>query len=100
MNSRKQINKHLFSNQTAFKLACKAIRLNGLIKDGLTTYDYDKESNTLKVSDGMTTDIYKPYVKGYDLIFPFYQLIDTRYNESKSNNDEEYLTEHWLFKDK
>lgn len=98
MNSRKQINKHIGTNQTAFNLACKAIRLNGIVKDGLTSYEYDKESNTLKVSDGLTTDIYKPCVKDDDLIFPFYQLLDTRYNESKSNDDEEYLTEHWQFK--
>lgn len=88
MNSRKQINKHIGINQTASQLACRAILLNGIVKDGLTSYEYDKESNTLKVSDGLTTDIYKPFIKGDDLIFPFYQLLDTRYNESKSNSNE------------
>lgn len=100
MNSRKQINKHIGTNQTAFNLACKAIRLNGIIKDGLTSYEYDKENNTLKVSDGLTIDIYKPCVKDDDLIFPFYQLLETRYNESELNDDEEYLSEHWLYKNK
>lgn len=100
MNNRKQINKHIGANQTAFNLACKAIRLNGIVRDGLTSYEYDKESNTLKVSDGLTTDIYKPCIKDDDLIFPFYQLLEARYNESKPDDNEEYLTEHWLFKDK
>lgn len=99
MNSRKQINKHISPNQTAFKLACKAIRLNGTVKDGLTSYTYDKESNILKISDGITTDLYRPFIKGDDLIFPFYEIIDVRYTNN-NNSDEEYLTEHWLFKDK
>lgn len=87
MNSRKQINKHIGTNQTASQLACRAILLNGTVKDGLTSYEYDKESNILKVSDGLTTDIYKPFIKGDDLIFPFYQLLDTRYNETRSNDN-------------
>lgn len=101
MSNRKQINKHIGHNQTAFNLACKAIRLNGIIKDGFTIYEYDNDKNILKVSDGLTTDFYEPKKIDSDLIFPFHTLIETRYNaENNIDDDEEYLTEHWLYKNR
>lgn len=75
MSNRKQINKHIGHNQTAFNLACKAIRLNGVIKDGFTIYEYDKDKNILKVSDGIVTEYYNPRILDDDLIFPFYSRV-------------------------
>lgn len=71
MNGRKVINKHLGNNQTAYNLACKAIRIQGSVRDGLTTYDYNPETNTLTVSDGIVTEYYNPKILDSDLIFPF-----------------------------
>lgn len=70
-NGRKQINKHFGNNYTAYNLACKAIRIQGSVRDGLTTYEYNKETNTLTVSDGIVTEYYNPKILGDDLIFPF-----------------------------
>ena len=75
MNSRKVINKHLGNNQTAYNLACKAIRIQGFIRDGLTTYDYNPDTNTLIVSDGIVTEYYNPKILDDDLIFPFHEQV-------------------------
>lgn len=80
MNSRKKINKHNGSNCIAEKLACYAIRTNGVVKHGSTTYRYDKETNTLTISDGITTEYYNPKIYDDDLIFPF------NVNECNENN--------------
>ena len=71
MNGHKVINKHLGNNQTAYNLACKAIRIQGSVRDGLTTYDYNPETNTLTVSDGIVIEYYNPRILDNDLIFPF-----------------------------
>lgn len=74
MNSRKPINKHNKHNQTAERLATKAILINGSVRDGLTTYSYNPDTKLLTVSDGTTTDIYEPIIMDSDLIFPFAKL--------------------------
>lgn len=79
--NRKVINKHNGNNQTAYNKACKAIQMGAFIRDGFTVYDYDAETNRLIVSDNITTDIYEPKIIDSDLIFPFYKLIEQRYNE-------------------
>lgn len=74
--SRKKINKHNGNNYTAENMACKAIRINGVVKDGLTSYCYDKETNILTITDGLTIEYYKPKILDNDLIFPFYEEVE------------------------
>ena len=70
-NDRCKINKHLGNNFKAHQLACKAINIGGTVRDGLTTYSYDKDTNTLIVSDGLVCEAYHPKILDDDLIFPF-----------------------------
>lgn len=70
-NGRIKINKHSGNNYKAEQIACRAILMGGIIKDGLTTYEYDKETNTLIVYDGMVYEYYNPKILSDDLIFPF-----------------------------
>lgn len=73
-NSRKVINKHIGNNFNANSLAYKAIQIQGsLIRDGIV-YNYNKDTNILTVSDGITTDLYHPLITN-DNIEPFYELI-------------------------
>ena len=74
-NERIKINKHLGNNFKAHQLACKAINIGGIVRDGLTTYEYDKETNTLIVYDGMVYEYYTPKILDNDLIFPFYNRV-------------------------
>lgn len=74
-NERIKINKHKGNNYKADQLACRAILMGGIIKDGLTTYEYDKETNTLIVYDGMVYEYYTPKIFDSDLIFPFYSRV-------------------------
>lgn len=85
--TRKNINKHNGNNFTAYNNACKAILMGAFIRDGFTIYDYNKETNKLIVSDNITTDIYEPKILDDDLIFPFYKLIEHRYNSGDETND-------------
>lgn len=85
--NRKIINKHNGNNQTAFNKACKAIRMGAFIRDGFTIYDYHPETNRLVISDNITTDIYEPKIIDNDLIFPFYRLVEQRYNEVTNDED-------------
>lgn len=71
--SRKKINKHNGNNYVAEQKACQAILLGGIVKDGLTYYEYDKETNTLIVDDGIVQEYYEPKIVGTDLIWPFYK---------------------------
>lgn len=73
MNTRKKINKHNGNNYIASQKACRAILLGGIVKDGLTTYEYDSSTNTLIVDDGIVKEYYEPKIIGDDLIFPFYK---------------------------
>lgn len=70
-NDRCKINKHSGNNFKAHQLACKAINIGGIVQDGLTTYDYNPETNTLTISDGLVCETYHPKILDDDLIFPF-----------------------------
>ncbi len=74
-NDRCKINKHSGNNFKAHQLACKAILIQGIVRDGLTTYDYNPETNTLTVSDGIVIEYYNPKILDDDLIFPFYNRV-------------------------
>lgn len=74
-NVRIKINKHRGNNYKAEQIACRAILMGGIINDGLTTYEYDKETNTLIVYDGMVYEYYNPKILDSDLIFPFYNRV-------------------------
>lgn len=73
-NNRKVINKHIGNNFNANSLAYKAIQLQGTLTYDSITYDYNKDTNILTVTDGVTTDLYKPLITQGD-IEPFNELI-------------------------
>lgn len=73
-NNRKAIYKHIGNNFNANSLAYKAIQLQGSIKYDSIMYSYNKDTNILTVSDGVTTDCYKPLITQDD-IEPFNELI-------------------------
>lgn len=73
-NNRKLIHKHIGNNFNGNTLAYKAIQLQGTIKYDSITYDYNKDTNILTVTDGVTTDCYKPLIT-LDNIEPFNELI-------------------------
>ena len=74
-NSRRVINKHNGYNFTSHNIACKAILIQGIVRDGFTTYEYNPETNTLTVSDGIVIEYYNPKILDNDLIFPFYNRV-------------------------
>lgn len=73
-NNRKVINKHTGNNFNGNTLAYKAIQLQGSITKDSTTYSYDKDTNILIVSDGITINRYIPLIT-LDNIEPFNELI-------------------------
>ena len=94
-NSRKLINKHIGNNFNANSLAYKAIQLQGSIKYDSITYDYDKDTNILTVSDGITTDYFQPLITQDD-IEPFDKLL-TKEQVQEILNECEVFANHWLF---
>ena len=90
-NKRKIINKHIGNNFNANTLAYKAIQIQGTIKYDSITYNYNKDTNILTVSDGITTDLYRPLITN-DNIEPFNELI-----RQEIINDDEFLNSHWLY---
>ena len=90
-NNRKIINKHIGNNFNANTLAYKAIQLQGTIKYDSITYNYNKDTNILTVSDGITTDLYRPLITN-DNIEPFNELI-----RQEIINDDDFLNSHWLY---
>lgn len=76
MKNRKIINKHIFKYGNTINNACKAIRLNGIVKADGIEYNYIKETNTLVIDDGITKDFFEPCILDSDLIFPFYKQKD------------------------
>lgn len=94
-NKRKVINKHIGNNFNGNTLAYKAIQIQGSITRDSITYKYDKETNLLLVSDGITTDYYEPLIT-QDNIEPFNRLLNQ--DEVKEILDEqEVFANHWLF---
>ena len=73
-NKRKVINKHIGNNFNGNTLAYKAIQIQGSIKYDSITYNYNKDTNILTVSDGVTIDLYHPLITN-DNIEPFNELI-------------------------
>lgn len=73
-NQRKVINKHTGNNFNGNTLAYKAIQIQGSITKDSMTYSYDKDTNILTVSDGITKDYYSPLITDND-IEPFNELI-------------------------
>lgn len=76
-NSRRVINKHNGYNFISHNIACKAILIQGIVRDGLTTYEYNPETNTLIVNDGTIKEYYHPKILDDDYIFPFFEQIIT-----------------------
>lgn len=94
-NNRKVINKHIGNNFNGNSLAYKAIQLQGSItRDGIT-YKYDKETNLLFVSDGITVDYYEPLIT-QDNIEPFNKLL-TKEEAQEILDEQEVFANHWLF---
>ena len=73
-NKRKVINKHIGNNFNGNTLAYKAIQIQGSITKDSTTYSYNKDTNILIVSDGITINRYIPLITS-DIIEPFNELI-------------------------
>ena len=73
-NKRKIINKHIGNNFNGNTLAYNAIQIQGSITKDSTTYSYNKDTNILIVSDGITINRYIPLIKS-DIIEPFNELI-------------------------
>ena len=73
-NNRKVINKHIGNNFNANSLAYKAIQIQGSITKDSTTYSYNKDTNILTISDGITIDKYIPLITQNN-IEPFNELI-------------------------
>lgn len=94
-NNRKVINKHIGNNFNANSLAYKAIQIQGSItRDGII-YKYDKETNLLFVSDGITVDYYVPLITS-DNIEPFDKLL-TKEEAQEIIEEQEVFANHWLF---
>ena len=94
-NKRKVINKHIGNNFNANSLAYKAIQIQGsLTRDGII-YKYDKETNLLFVSDGITVDYYEPLIT-QDNIEPFNKLL-TKEEVQEILEEQEVFANHWLF---
>lgn len=94
-NKRKIINKHIGNNFNANSLAYKAIKIQGsLTRDGII-YKYDKETNLLFVSDGLTVDYYEPLITDND-IEPFNKLL-TKEEVQEIFEEQEIFSNHWLF---
>ena len=94
-NKRKVINKHIGNNFNANSLAYKAIQIQGsLTRDGII-YKYDKETNLLFVSDGITVDYYQPLITN-DNVEPFNKLL-TKEEVQDILDEQEVFTNHWLF---
>lgn len=74
-NNRKVIHKHIGNNFNANSLAYKAIQIQGSITKDSITYKYDKDTNLLSVSDGITIDYYEPLIT-QDNIEPFNKLLN------------------------
>ena len=95
-NKRKVINKHIGNNFNANSLAYKAIQIQGTVtRDGIM-YKYDKETNLLFVSDGITVDYYMPLITDND-IEPFDKLL-TKEEVQEILEEQEIFATHWLFK--
>lgn len=94
-NKRKVINKHIGSNFNANSLAYKAIQIQGSITRDSITYKYNKETNLLLVSDGITTDYYEPLISP-DNIEPFNKLL-TKEEVQEILDEQEIFANHWLF---
>lgn len=94
-NKRKVINKHIGNNFNANSLAYKAIQIQGSITRDSITYKYDKETNLLLVSDGITTDYYEPLISP-DNIEPFNKLL-TKEEVQEILDEQEIFANHWLF---
>ena len=73
-NKRKVINKHVGNNFNGNTLAYKAIQIQGSITKDSTTYSYNKDTNILTVSDGITINRYIPLITSNN-IEPFNELI-------------------------
>lgn len=72
--NKRKIYKHIGNNFNGNTLAYKAIQIQGFVtRDGIT-YSYNKDTNILTVSDGITTERYIPLITS-DNIEPFNELI-------------------------
>ena len=94
-NNRKVINKHIGNNFNGNTLAYKAIQIQGSISKDSMTYSYDKDTNILTVSDGITKDFYEPLIT-QDNIEPFNKLL-TIEEVQEILDEQEIFTNHWLF---
>lgn len=95
-NNRKLIHKHIGNNFNANSLAYKAIQIQGSVtRDGII-YKYDKETNLLFMSDGITVDYYEPLIT-QDNIEPFNKLL-TKDEVQEILEQQDRFNNHWLFK--
>lgn len=94
-NKRKVINKHIGNNFNANSLAYKAIQIQGSITKDSMTYNYNKDTNILTVSDGITKDYYEPLIT-QDNIEPFNKLL-TKEEVQEILDEQEIFASHWLF---
>lgn len=94
-NKRKIINKHIGNNFNGNTLAYKAIQIQGSITKDSMTYSYDKDTNILTVSDGITVDYYEPLIT-QDNIEPFNKLL-TKEEVQEILDEQEIFASHWLF---
>lgn len=72
--TRKKVEKHLRKYDTANTLAYQAIKFKCTIKRDGMVFDYDPQTNLLRVSDGLTVSYYKPLITENE-IDPFYKLL-------------------------
>ncbi len=94
-NNRKLIHKHIGNNFNANSLAYKAIQIQGSITKDSMTYSYDKDTNILTVSDGITKDYYEPLITSGN-IEPFNKLL-TKEEVQEILDECEIFASHWLF---
>lgn len=94
-NKRKLIHKHIGNNFNANSLAYKAIQIQGSITKDSMTYSYNKDTNILTVSDGITKDYYSPLITDND-IEPFEKLL-TKEEVQEILEEQNIFANHWLF---
>lgn len=73
-NNKRKIPKHIGNNFNGNTLAFKAIQIQGFVTRDSITYKYDKDTNILIVSDGLTQEKYHTLITDNE-IEPFYELI-------------------------
>lgn len=77
-NTRYKQNYHIQINQNLNALAYRAITLGGTVYRDSTEIEYDVETNTLYIFDGLTLEMYHPYIDN-SRVDPFAKRIKLEY---------------------